>query len=50
MANKKKSPEKKSKLAILDKPVHGLIGYGTLLLLAIVVLILVYSLQWYIVP
>jgi hypothetical protein len=47
---KKKTVQKKSGKNILDMRVHGAIAYGTLLLLAIVVLIFVYSLQWYIIP
>jgi len=49
MAKKKvvKLPKTKSRL---ESPVHGMIGYGVLLALAIVVLVLVYSLQWYIIP
>ena len=34
----------------LHAPVHNMVGYLALLLLAIVVLVLVYSLQWYIIP
>ena len=34
----------------LEQPVHNLIGYGVLLLLSLVVLIIVYSLQFYIIP
>lgn len=34
----------------LEEPVHNLIGYGVLLLLSVVVLAIVYSLQWYIIP
>lgn len=49
MAKKKAQSNPVSK-NIFETPVHGLIGYGTLLVLAIVVLVLVYSLQWYIVP
>jgi len=47
---KKKTPSTTPSKNIFETPVHGLIGYGTLLLLSIVVLILVYSLQWYIIP
>jgi hypothetical protein len=49
MAKKKSTGDSPTK-NIFERPVHGLIGYTTLLLLAIVVLVLVYSLQWYIVP
>lgn len=34
----------------LEEPVHNMLGYGALLLLAITVLILVYSLQWFVTP
>lgn len=56
MAAKKKTVKTKAKPRTyrvherLEQPVHNLLGYGVLLLLALVVLIIVYSLQWFIVP
>jgi len=51
---KKKTSAQKSSTAIrrtrLELPVHNLVGYGVLLVLALVVLVIVYSLQWYIIP
>jgi hypothetical protein len=56
MAAKKKSVKTKRTVRTyrvherLEQPVHNLVGYGALLLLALVVLVIVYSLQWFIVP
>lgn len=58
MAAKKKTVKTKAKSTArtyrvherLEQPVHNLLGYGVLLLLALVVLVIVYSLQWFIVP
>ena len=51
MAKKKKSApiHKRGYHKKLEEPVHNLVGYGVLLVLALVVLVMVYSLQWFIV-
>lgn len=50
MAKKKAAPRKLAIDRKLESPVHNLVGYGVLLALALVVLAIVYSLQWYIIP
>lgn len=52
MAKKKTTtPLRKATLNVgLERPVATLLGYIVLLLLAIVVLLIVYSLQWFIIP
>ncbi len=48
--SKKKAPlYKRGYHKKLEQPVHNLIGYGVLLLLALVVLVMVYSIQWFII-
>ncbi len=50
MAKKKSVPlHKRGYHKKLEEPVHNLVGYGALLLLALIVLIMVYSLQWFMV-
>ncbi|MDQ5900985.1 MAG: hypothetical protein QG600_563 [Patescibacteria group bacterium] len=50
MAKKKSVPlHKRGYHKKLEDPVHNLVGYGALFVLALVVLVIVYSLQWYIV-
>ncbi|GIW61713.1 MAG: hypothetical protein KatS3mg089_0565 [Patescibacteria group bacterium] len=50
MATKKSLPlHKRGYHKKLEEPVHNLVGYIVLFALALVVLVLVYSLQWFIV-
>lgn len=51
MASVKKNTQAKQRSkTFFENPVHVMVGYITLLALSVVVLVLVYSLQWYIVP
>lgn len=47
--NKKTPIHKRGYHKKLEEPVHNMLGYGVLLLLALVVLVMVYSLQWFMV-
>lgn len=49
-SKRKASPHKRGYHKRLEEPVHNLLSYGVLLILALVVMVMVYSLHWFINP